>query len=331
MGREVVLDVKHLKKYFPLHRGWIASLLEVRREPPQLKAVDDISFQIHRGETLGLAGESGCGKTTTVKVILKLYEATAGEIRFEGEDIRHLRGERLKAFRRQAQMIFQDPYQSFTPRFPIAYALMEPLIIHGIGNQQERQERVAQVLEMVHLSPPSRFLERYPHELSGGQLQRVALARALILEPKFLVADEPVTMLDVSIRAGVLNLLKEITVERKLASLYISHDLSLIKYMTDLTAIMYLGKIVEIGPTKEIIKNPLHPYTKALLKAVPVPDPSYRMPDLAIGDTIPSPINLPAGCHFADRCPECMPICRETPVKEISVGDRHQVFCHLYQ
>jgi len=325
---EPLLRVRDLKKYFPLRQGFWAAL-RGQGDGLAIRAVDGVSFDLHPGESLGLAGESGCGKTTTGKLVLKLMEPTEGEILFDGRSLRDLSGADLKLFRRRAQLMFQNPYEALNPRFTIYRSILEPLLIHGIGDAQEREERVFQALERVHLSPPGNFLGKYPHQLSGGQLQRVVLARALVLEPIFLVADEPVSMLDVSVRAGILNLMREMRRELNLAVIYISHDLSLIQYMCERTAIMYLGRIVELGPTERVIGEPLHPYTQALVSAVPVPDPHHRASALLIKESVPTPIHLPPGCRFQDRCPRAMPKCRE-PVPLVRWEDGRLVECHLY-
>src|SRR5713226_7937828 len=300
----VLLEVTDLYKEYPLHGG----VLGARRT---VHAVNGISFTVHSGNSLGIAGESGCGKTTTARLVLKLLQPTGGVIRFAGRDIAGLEGDELLAFRRQAQLVFQNPYEALNPRFTVLRALLEPLIIHRIGaTAAQRVGKVTDALHRVHLNPPELFFLKFPHQLSGGQLQRVVIARALLTDPVLLVADEPVSMLDVSIRAGVLNLMRELGRERALATIYISHDLALIRYMCTTTAIMYLGTICELGPTAELIEHPRHPYTQALVAAVPDPDPAQPRRVVQIADTVPTPFQLSVGCPFADRCPEVMEICR---------------------
>ncbi len=324
-----LLQVELLKKEFPLRQGLAASILN--RGSKSLKAVDGISFCVEPGETLGIVGESGCGKTTTAKLIMRLYQPTSGKILFKGQNLALLEGAALKSYRRQAQLMAQNPYEVLNPRFTVGLSVLEPLRIHGIGTPREQTAKVAAAFERVNLRPSHLYLDKFPHQLSGGQLQRIVLARALILDPIFLIADEPVSMLDVSIRAGVLNLMKEITAQMGLSVMYISHDLSLIQYTCRQVAVMYLGRIVETGPTREVISRPLHPYTQALVQAVPVPNPSHRKHGPSIGDTIPTPINLPPGCRFADRCPRVMDICRRVDPPVATVATGHTVACHLFQ
>ncbi len=314
-----------LKKHFPIRSGGF-----FKREQQVVKAVDGVSFEISKSETLGLAGESGCGKTTTSKLLLNLYPLTSGQAYCDGIDITSLKGSQLREFRRNAQMIFQDPYESLNPRFNVKVTLEEPLIIHKIGDEQERHQRIVTTMEEVGLVPADQFLERYPHELSGGQRQRVAIARALILEPRFLIADEPVSMLDLSIRAGILKLLQKLIEEKEIAGLCISHDLSLLRYLCKRTAIMYLGRIVEIGPTESLIKNRYHPYTEALLDAVPHPDPDKKYRLDKIKGEIPSASNIPKGCRFSSRCVKAMDICYQQPPRAIAIEENHWVECHLY-
>jgi oligopeptide/dipeptide ABC transporter ATP-binding protein len=317
-----LIQIRDLVKHFP-----VGGLLSGRGSA--VHAVNGVSFDIKRGEIVGIAGESGCGKTTTAKLLLKLYEPTSGSITIDGQDISTLKGAALKAFRRRAQLMFQNPYESFSPRFTILRAVSEPLIIHGIGDTAERTERVRRALEDVHLRPAESFFSKYPHQLSGGQLQRVVLARALVLDPDFLVADEPVSMLDVSVRAGILNTMKELSKQRNLTVIYISHDLSLIQYLCDTTAIMYLGRLVEIGPTRRVIGHPEHPYTKALISTIPIPEPNRPEKAIPIKGGIPSAINIPSGCPFHPRCPYVMDICPTEMPPPVMV-DGVSVRCYLH-
>lgn len=266
---EPLVEVTSLKKYFPITSGFI-----IQRTVDHIKAVDDVTFSVYRGETLGLVGESGSGKSTTGRTILQLYRPTAGSVRFEGQELTTMKGDHLRRLRRQMQMIFQDPYASLNPRMNVGRIVSEPLVVHGIGNAQERKDKVASLLERVGLNPY--FINRYPHEFSGGQRQRIGIARALALDPSFIVCDEPISALDVSIQAQVVNLLQDLQHERNLTYLFIAHDLSMIRYICDRVAVMYLGKIVEVGPTDSVYDNPQHPYTKLLLSAVPIPDPAVE-------------------------------------------------------
>lgn len=309
--------------------GGLAGL--VRGEKAQtIYAVNDISFTLKRGESLGIAGESGCGKSTTGKMLVKLLNPSDGTIRFDGQDVTTLSPTELKAFRSRVQLMFQNPFEALNSRFTLYRSLAEPLLIHGWTNESERLERILETLEQVNLRPAEAFLDKYPHQLSGGQLQRVVLARSLVLRPDFLVADEPVSMLDVSVRAGILNTMKRLAREMNLTTVYISHDLSLLQYTCDRIAVMYLGRIVEIGPTEQIINNPQHPYTRALIAAVPVPDPSLPNPPLQIHEGVPRPTELHQGCPFAARCPEAMEACLTIAPPSITVGSQHDTLCHLY-
>jgi peptide/nickel transport system ATP-binding protein len=327
-GNEHLIQVRNLKKWFPLHEGFFSSLFR-KREPRYIKAVDGVSFGIRKGEILGLAGESGCGKTTTGMTILRLYDPSFGEILYQGEDIAQWSHKELKKLRRNMQLIFQDPYQSLNPRFTILETIKEPLDIHRLGQADEKFEKVLRTLERAELTPAENFLHLYPHQLSGGQRQRVMIAKALVLNPGFMVADEPVSMLDVSIRASILNLLKKIADEESLGMLYISHDLSTIRHICSRTAIMYLGKVVEIGRTEEVIGAPAHPYVSALISSVPVPDPTYHRQRVEISGEVLTPIDLPPGCSFAPRCPRVSEICREEEPVLRNLNPEHQVACHL--
>ena len=317
-----------LFKHYPVRQGLLQTLTG-KGAARSVRAVDGVSFTIPRGASVGLAGESGCGKTTTAKLLLRLAEPTGGTIRFGGQEITHLKGAELKRFRRRAQLMFQNPFEALNPRFTILRSVMEPLVVHGIGTPEEQEQAAIQALERVNLRPVESYLDRYPAHLSGGQLQRVVLARALVLEPEFLVADEPVSMLDVSIRAGVLNLMRDLGRSMGLTTLYISHDLSLIRYMCDYTGVMYLGAMVEWGPTESVVGKPRHPYTQALISAVPLPDPDIKSPPLVIGDMPPDAVNLPEGCRFHNRCPLVQPVCRSAPPPEVEVAPGHRVACHL--
>jgi peptide/nickel transport system ATP-binding protein len=323
IGTETLVKVEHLRKLFPVSRGLF------RAVKSYVYAVDDISFEIKKGEILGLAGESGCGKTTTGKLLVRLEEPTEGHIYLNGVDIATLEGKELKRFRRNVQMIFQDPYESLNPRMTIYDTVAEPLAVQKIGNIVERQERVAEMLSLVGLTPPESFLFRFPHELSGGQRQRVAIARAMVLNPAFIVADEPTSMLDVSIRSGVMKLMIELREKFEISYLYITHDLSVARYMCDRIAIMYLGKIVELGETEEVIQNPLHPYAKALLSAVPIPDPTYKREPIEIKGGVGKPIDPKPQCRFLERCPIAVGHCQEAPHPPLEdKGKGHYVACY---
>jgi len=330
MTSDELIRVENLKKYFPVRTGILASLRT--RETQMLKAIDDISFSITRGEIFGIVGESGSGKTTTGRAILRLEEPTSGSVTFEGTDIIELNKDEMKKLRREMQLIFQDPFESLNPKMTIYEAVVEPLEIHKIGkSDDERRGLVSAALKEVQLIPPEDFLFRYPHELSGGQRQRVAIARALILRPKFIVADEPVSMLDVSIRTEVLNLMLDLQEKFGLTYLFITHDLAIARYMSSSVGVMYLGRIIEFGEVSDVLDDPDHPYTQALMAAVPVPDAEKKRGDLPIRGETPQPINLPPGCRFNPRCPYAFDRCfKEDPVL-FTVEPGHGAACFLYE
>ena len=325
---EELIRIDHLSKEFPVYRS-LLDVLFAGGKNPMVHAVDDISFSIHKGEVLGLAGESGSGKSTTGRLILRLIEATSGKIEYRGKDMQEFSRHEMEVMREKIQIVFQDPTSSLSPRMSVGEAIGHPLKIHGIADKEERKQRVSKLMERVGLSPVDFLYRKYPHQISGGQSQRVVLARALVTNPEFIVADEPIAMADVSVRAMILELMRELKQEFSLTYLFITHDLATAKYLCDRVAIMYLGRIVEIGTRDEIFGRPHHPYTQALLKAVPVPDPAARRTEEVVRGEIPSAIEPPAGCHFHPRCPYAKPICSEArpPFKEIS--STHRSACVL--
>ncbi len=325
-----IIEIRNLRKWYAVRRSFLGSLLGLGEER-WLKAVDDVSFAIRPGEVLGLAGESGCGKSTTGMTALKLHSPSGGEIIFDGENLAALTGrERLKRFRRSAQIVFQNPYEALNPRFTVYQSILEPIAIHFPRERKRHEEMVHRALSRAGLVPIENFVGRYPHEMSGGQLQRVAIARAIAIEPRFLVADEPVSMLDVSIRAGILNLFRKFATEMQMGILYISHDLSTMRHICSRVAIMYLGRIVEIGPADRVLDDPQHPYAKALIAAAPVMRRGTRR-RIHLEGAVPNPADLPTGCRFHPRCPQAMAECRTAePVARATAPDR-TVACHLFQ
>ncbi|MBA7634386.1 Oligopeptide transport ATP-binding protein OppF [subsurface metagenome] len=322
-----LVEVRNLKKYFPVQKGFIETLLA--RKIDYIKAVDDISFNIRKGEVFGLAGESGSGKTTTGRLILRLTEPTEGKIFFNNTDISSLSPTEMRGFRKRMQIIFQDPYASLNPRMKIGDSIGHSLLIHKICDEDEKRKKVLNIMENVGLTPTNVLYGKYPHQLSGGQRQRAVIARALILQPDLIVADEPIAMTDVSVRATLLKLMIDLKHEFNLTYLFITHDLATTKYICDRIAIMYLGKIFETGNIYDVYSNPKHPYTEALLSAVPIPDPKARRKHLIPRGEIPSPINPPPGCRFHPRCPHTMDICSKEEPKLIDFGNNHLVACHL--
>ncbi|MEZ4500703.1 MAG: dipeptide ABC transporter ATP-binding protein [Thermomicrobiales bacterium] len=324
-GDAPLLDVRNLVMHFPLTQGII-----FQRKVGAVQAVDGLTFHVNKGETLGLVGESGCGKSTTGRAILQLYKPTAGEVIFDGKDLTKLSGGEMRKMRRHLQMIFQDPYASLNPRMTVGSIVSEPMQIHNLVPKSERNSRVQELLQTVGLNPY--FANRYPHEFSGGQRQRIGIARALAANPDFIVCDEPVSALDVSIQAQIVNLLEELQDNLGLTYLFIAHDLSVVRHISDRVAVMYLGKIVELADRNMLYDNPLHPYTKALLSAVPIPDPvieKKRERIILTGD-VPSPINPPSGCHFHTRCAYVMDVCKVIDPILADQGENHFVACHLY-
>lgn len=315
---DILLEVHHLQKHFHTGSGVV-------------KAVNDVTFNIKCGETLGVVGESGCGKSTMGRTILRLYDATAGEVLFEGKDVHKASAKELKKLRRDMQMIFQDPYASLNPRMTVGDIIGEAIDLHGLASGEKRKERIQELLRLVGLKPE--HINRFPHEFSGGQRQRIGIARALAVEPKFIVCDEPISALDVSIQAQVVNLLAELQQKMGLTYLFIAHDLSMVKHISDRVAVMYLGKVVELAGSEELYETPLHPYTQALLSAIPIPDPDVERgrERIVLKGDVPSPMNPPSGCHFRTRCPHAMDVCAAVDPVWQKVKPGHFVACHLYK
>jgi peptide/nickel transport system ATP-binding protein len=323
MPNENLIEVNHLIKYFPVHGGLL------RRVQAYVQAVDDVSFTVRRGECLGLVGESGCGKTTVGRTILRLIPATSGEVLFEGRDVFALKGDELKPLRRDMQIIFQDPYSSLDPRMTIGESVGEGLKAHGIANARQRQEVVVNMLRKVGLE--EYHSRRYPHEFSGGQRQRIGIARALAMRPKFIVCDEPVSALDVSIQAQVLNILRELQHEFSLTYMFIAHNMSVVEHISDRVAVMYLGKIVELTDRATLYRDPQHPYTQALMSAIPIPAPDLKRERIVLTGDVPSPLNPPHGCRFHTRCPVAFDRCKVDEPPLIDLGGGHYAACHLRQ
>ncbi len=317
-----ILEVSHLKKYFPIKGGFFGGVTG------NVKAVDDVSFQIKRGTTMGLVGESGCGKSTTGRTILRLLEKTSGTVLFNGEDVNNVDKKKLRELRTKMQIIFQDPYSSLSPRLPVGEIIGEAVRQHNLVPKEQYNEYITQV--MLNCGLQEYHKERYPHEFSGGQRQRICIARALALKPEFIVCDEPVSALDVSIQAQIINLLKELQEKMNLTYLFISHDLSVVEHFSDTIGVMYLGGLVETGSTEDIFREPLHPYTKALFSAIPMPDPDIKIKRMILEGDIPSPANPPQGCKFHTRCKDCMAVCKEQAPEAKDMGNGHVVRCHLY-
>ena len=317
-----ILEVKNLKKYFPLNKNLLG------KPSAYLKAVDNVSFKVKAGETIGVVGESGCGKTTLGRTILKLYSSDGGEIFFDGKDITNLSKKEMVKYRTDMQLIFQDPYSSLPPRMTVGEIISEAVKVHNIVPANEVSSHVRSIMKKCGLQP--QYYDRYPHEFSGGQRQRICIARALAVKPKLVICDEPVSALDVSIQAQIINLLKELQIKENLTYIFISHDLSVVKYITDQIMVMYLGNVMEHGDTNDIFDNPLHPYTQALFSAVPVPNPDVKMNRIILTGDIPSPANPPKGCKFHTRCKNCMTVCKVKAPNYIEASPKHYVACHLY-
>ncbi|WP_425058963.1 Oligopeptide transport ATP-binding protein OppF [Sporomusa carbonis] len=323
MTQDTLLEVKNLKKYFEIRGGLL------KRVTGYVKAVDDVSFTVNQGETLGIVGESGCGKSTTGRTILRLLEPTAGQVVFDGVDLAKLNREDMRRKRKDIQMVFQDPYASLNPRMTVADIIGEALTAHGVTDKQEISRRVNETLELCGLTAEQG--RRYSHEFSGGQRQRVGIARSLILRPKLIIADEPVSALDVSIQAQIINLLQDLQEQLGLTYLFISHDLSVVRHISNRVGVMYLGRLVEIGSAAELYEKPRHPYTQALLSAIPLADPLTKRERIILQGDVPSPANPPPGCAFAPRCPKVMDVCKTVRPEMIQVTDNYQVACHRYQ
>ncbi|THE12198.1 dipeptide ABC transporter ATP-binding protein [Bacillus timonensis] len=319
---ETLLEVNNLQKYFPIKSGVL------QKQTGAVKAVDGVSFKLHKGETLGLVGESGCGKSTTGRMLMRLLEPTGGEIIFEDKDLMTLSNSEMRKMRKDIQMVFQDPFASLNPRHTVEKIIEEPLIVHGLGNRQERKKRVRELLEIVGLN--SFHAKRYPHQFSGGQRQRIGIARALAVKPKLIIADEPVSALDVSIQSQVLNLLEDLQKDFDLTYLFIAHDLGVVRHISDRVGVMYLGRIVELTDSDRLYESPKHPYTEALLSSVPIPDPDHKQERIILSGDVPSPSNPPTGCPFHTRCPKAMDICKQVVPTLQEVEQGHFTACHLH-
>ncbi|OEH91399.1 ABC transporter ATP-binding protein [Bacillus solimangrovi] len=319
---ETLLKVDNLKKHFPITGGIL------QRQVGEVKAVDGISFSVKKGETLGIVGESGCGKSTTGRLLMRLIDPTEGKVVFDDKELTDLSASDMRKVRRDMQMVFQDPFASLNPRHTVERILEEPLIVHGMGNAKERKKKVRELLEVVGLS--SYHAKRYPHQFSGGQRQRIGIARALMTRPKLIIADEPVSALDVSIQSQVLNLMEDLQKEFDLTYIFIAHDLGVVRHISDRVAVMYLGRMVELADSEALYQKPMHPYTQALLSAVPIPDPDFEMERKYLTGDIPSPSNPPTGCAFHTRCSECMDICKTDRPEFREIEEGHYVACHLF-
>jgi peptide/nickel transport system ATP-binding protein len=323
-----IVKTENLRKYFPVQKSFLEQFFA--RKTSYVKAVDDVSFSVRKGEIFTLAGESGCGKTTSGRLTVRLLKPTSGKIFFDGVDITELEGEALRLLRRKMQIIFQDPYASLNPRMRIGDAIGHPLAIHGLAEGDEKNKEVLEVLGKVGLSPPEQLINLYPHQLSGGQRQRAAMARSIILKPQFIVADEPVSMIDVSLRTAIIELMLDLKKDLGLTYLFITHDLAVAKYISDRIGVMYLGKIIEMSDKKKLFTKPLHPYTQALLSAIPIPDPEKKRKAVDLKGEVSSAINIPTGCRFHPRCPKQMKVCTEEEPDLEEIEKQHFVACHLY-